>query len=196
MNASDVAWIRREIAIHLQIILSGATAATQINDVVGTESINHSPPGMPTIEGRPLAHPYGMVSRAPTGTVQVVAQQGNHPGNRIVLLHRDKDRPSLNAEGEVMLYDKFGNQMWMQNGKIVMKLDDKLELGAGATKQAARKGDTCDAGTLALAFSGTGVLSGAYVDPDGNSTPITNATAAIPLKAKISSGSSKVTIVD
>ncbi len=195
INASDIAWIRREIATQLQIILSGSTAATQVNDVVGTESINHSPPGMPTIEGRPLAHPYGMVSRAPVDTVQVVAQQGSHPGNRIVLLHRDKDRPKLNAEGEVMLYDKFGNQVWMQDGKIVVKLDDKLELGAGATKEAARKGDTVNVGTLSLTVAGSATISGTYTAPSGATTPV---APGVPfaISGEINSGSSKVTIVD
>jgi phage gp45-like len=193
MDASDIAWIRREIATALQIILSGATAATQVNDVVGTESIDHSPPGMPTIEGRPLAHPYGIVSRAPTGTVQVVAQQGNHPGNRIVLLHRDRNRPSLNAEGEVMLYDKFGNQVWLQDGKIVVKLDDKLELGQGATKGAARNGDTTQISaasdgafltwTTAVSTAINGLAPGSVVPP-------------VTITGKINQGSSKVTIVD
>ncbi len=196
MNSTDMAWIRREIATQLQIILSGSTAATQVNDVVGTESINHSPPGMPTIEGRPLAHPYGMVSRAPAGTVQVVAQQGSHPGNRIVLLHRDKDRPSLNAEGEVMLYDKFGNQVWMQDGKIVVKLDGSMELGEGATKEAARKGDqaVADITTDSTLFAPSGFFTvvATFINAlaPGTVVPPTSITS------KITQCSSKVKIVD
>ncbi len=192
MNSTDIAWIRREIATQLQIILSGATAATQVNDVVGTESIDHSPPGMPTIEGRPLAHPYGMVSRAPVGTVQVVAQQGNYPGNRIVLLHRDKNRPSLNAEGEVMLYDKFGNQVWMQDGKIVVKLDGTMELGEGATKEAARNGDSVQIDNSTF-FTWTSAVSTAInALAPGSVVPPVPATVT----GKITSGSSKVKIVD
>jgi phage gp45-like len=196
MSGSDWARVKREIQLQIQLIWSGQTAATQIDDIVGTESIDNSPPGMPTIEARPVAHPYGMQSRAPKGTFQVVAQQGAAPTNRIVLLHRDKDRPKLNAEGEVMLYDKFGNQIWMQDGKIVVKLDDKLEIGEGATKQAARKADTVKVTMTALNIASlAGLISSS---PSGGPCfPTPPGVATLDLTTgEITSGSSKVTIVD
>lgn len=61
---------------------------------------------------------------------------------------------------------------------------------AGSTP-VARKGDHSGAGTLTLTLTGTTVLSGTYVDPDGTSTPVTSGTP-IPLKAKLSEGSSVV----
>ncbi len=196
MSPEDLQWVRREIRDQLQIILSGNTAATQIDDVVGTESIDNSPPGAPTMTKRPVAHPYGVMSRAPKGTVQVVARQGEHPANMIVLSHRDKNRPPLNAEGEVMLYDKFGNQVWMQDGKIVVKLDDKLELGAGATKQAARKGDTVKVTmTAANIASLAGLLTSSPSGGPLSPTPPGIATLDL-TTGEITQGSSKVTITD
>jgi len=65
----------------------------------------------------------------------------------------------------------------------------RLQL-AGNT-DAARKGDHSDVGTLTLILTGTTALSGTYVDPDGTSTPVTSG-AGIPLKAKITEGSTKV----
>ncbi len=187
ISSHEWAQLRREIATQMMVILSGNTAATQIDNVVGTESINNSPPGMPTIESRPVAHPYGMVSRAPKDTVQVVARQGDHPGNRIVLLHRDKDRPSLNAAGEVMMYDGFGNQVWMKDGKIVVKLDGTMELGDGATKEAARKTDE-----VTITITPDDVLTMALV---GASGPVT-ASSPVTVTGTITQGSSKVKIAD
>ncbi len=195
MTPGEMEWIKREIRNQVQIILAGNTAATQIDDRVGTESIDNCPPGNPTINARPLAHPYGLVSRAPKGTAQVVARQGEHPANKLVLLHRDKDRPSLSAEGEVMLYDKFGNQIWMKDGDIVVKLDGNMHLGDGATKEAARKGDTVNVGTLSLTVAGSATISGTYTAPSGATTPVVPGTP-FAISGEINSGSSKVKIID
>ena len=180
ITSSEWAALRREIANQvMQVLLSGNTAATQVDDVPGTESIDNSPPGMPTIKGRPLAHPYGMVSRAPKGTAQVVARQGSHPGNRIVLLHRDKDRPSLGADGEVMLYDAFGNQIHLKDGEIL--------IGKDATKEAARKTDE-----VQITITADDVLTMALTSAAG---PVT-ATSPVTVTGQITSGSATVKIVD
>jgi hypothetical protein len=55
----------------------------------------------------------------------------------------------------------------------------------------ARNGDHAPAGTLTLILTGTTVLSGTYVDPDGMSTTVASGTP-IPLKGKINEGSSLV----
>lgn len=141
IDANDMAWIRREVARQVSILMHGETADTNIDDAVGTESVDKCPPGAPTVEGRPVMHPFGMVSRAPKGTIAVVARVGEHPGNKMIVGHRDKNRPQLSAAGEVMIYDAFGNKILLQDGKIVVTLDGTLELGANASKAAARKGD-------------------------------------------------------
>jgi phage gp45-like len=105
--------IRREIAKQVNIVLSGLSGS---NDSL-TEDINAIYPGAPTFQGRPIMHPYGLVSRSPTGTLQVTARVGDHPGARMVLGHRDADRPSVN-QGEVQLYNQFGQAIYLKDGEI------------------------------------------------------------------------------
>lgn len=193
ITASDMAWIRREIARQVSIVMHGKTADTNIDDAAGTESIDACPPGAPTIEGRPVVHPYGLVSRAKKDTIAVVARVGDHPGNKMVLGHRDANRPKLGAAGEVALYDAFGNRILLQDGKIVVTLDDKLELGAGATKEAARKGDATliNATTDAAFFTWLGAVTTAV-----NGLAPGSATLPVTITGKVNAGSSKVTITD
>lgn len=188
---SSPEWLRIKAMIvqAMDVILSGNTAGTQVDNVVGTESIDNLLPGMTTIEGRPVAHPYGLVSRAPVGTAQVTARQGDHPGNRLVLLHRDKNRPSLANEGEVMIYDAFGNQIYLKNGEI--------QVGNGASKAAARAGDAVD--VFPDATPGTPVVLTVLPLVNGATTiTITAPAAAAPSTnaAKVAAGSGTVKIVD
>lgn len=115
MDDRDWAMIRKEIALQVMIITHGQTASTQIDDSPSTESIDNCPPGMPTITGRPVMHPYGLASRALKETISVIARVGNHPANKIIIGHRDKDRPALEADGDVVLYDGHGNVMMLKN---------------------------------------------------------------------------------
>jgi hypothetical protein len=71
-----------------------------------------------------------------------------------------------------------------ENGKVL--LGDEM-----GTKPVHRKGDHEDVGSLTLTLTGTTTLSGTYVDPDGNSTPVTSGTPIL-LKGKANEGSSKV----
>jgi len=193
MTPADKQWIIDYVKQQVAVILGGNTAATQVDDVPGTESIDNLFPGCPTVEGRPLAHPYGLVSRAPKGTAQVTARQGEHPSNRLVLLHRDKNRPSV-ADGDVWLYDAHGNQVKLIEGKIVMK-SNAIELGEGATKGVARVQDPVTLNPVTL----TGVLTTVPPVPG----PIAaGSTVALQLSnptlnaGAIAQGSSKVTAVD
>lgn len=106
-------YIQREITKQVLIILSGQAGANDSQ----SENIDNLYPSMPSITGRPVMHPFGMVSRAPNGTISVTARQGDHPGNRMVLGHRDSNRPTVN-EGEVILYNQFGQQIYLESGKI------------------------------------------------------------------------------
>lgn len=92
--------IKTEIERQVQIILAGISG----NNTNSIETIENLYPGMPNVVDRPVMHPYGMVSRAKKGTVQVVARQGEHLGNWVVMGHRDKDRPDV-EEGETILYN-------------------------------------------------------------------------------------------
>lgn len=114
MDADIISFIRQEIKKQMNIILSGATAATSTT----TEDIQELFPGMPTVTNRPIMRPWGFASRAPKGTIQVVARQGEHFGNRVVLGHRANDIPTDLAEGEAILYDSTGRQIRVKDGVI------------------------------------------------------------------------------
>lgn len=103
INAELTRYIRKEIERQMNVILSGVAG----NATEQTEDVQQLFPSMPTITQRPVMHPFGLSSAAPDNTLSVVAKQGEHIGNRIVLGHRDKNKPST-AKGEVVLYDQFG----------------------------------------------------------------------------------------
>lgn len=124
MSPEDRKFIREEIARQVNIILSGQAGA----NTVQTETIDNLFPSMPSIVNRPVMHPYGIVSRAPRGTLSVTARQGEHAGNRMVIGHRDKNRPDVGS-GEAALYNQFGQQIRLENGEIKIG-------SAAASKQA------------------------------------------------------------
>lgn len=132
MNEADLKrFIRLEVARQAQVILSGVTGA---NENVGSEDIEQVYPGSPTIEKRPVMHPYGFASKAPRGVLQVTARQGENPGNRMVMGHRDKNRPDDMAEGEAWTYSQGGWFIQCNNAgvKIVNKdADTSIDISTG-----------------------------------------------------------------
>ncbi len=105
--------IREELNVALQIIASGNSGNTSTH----TEDIANLFPGMPTVTGRPIMQPYGISSRAPSGKISVTAQQGSHPGNKMVLGHRDATKPAVEA-GETQLYNEFGQAVYLKDGSV------------------------------------------------------------------------------
>lgn len=127
IDSDDLAVIRREIATFANVILSGLTEQTQLKDVSATEEVGN-------ILGNdkaqlPVAHPFGFTSRSDKGTVAVTARHGAHPASRLVVAHRDVKRPLLGEAGEVMLYDRFDQQIWMKRGKMV-HITEKIQIGS------------------------------------------------------------------
>lgn len=115
MNESEIQKIvRQELAKQLSVILSGSSA----NAKSQTEDIEQMYPGMPSILQRPVMHPYGFVSKALRGAIQVTAKQGNTPENRIILGHRDSQRPDDFVPGACILYNQFGQQIRLESGTI------------------------------------------------------------------------------
>lgn len=109
------------------------------------------------------------------------------------------DKPpdlAANNDGDVCLVVKKDVTLRMQvfgSGNVVLGAENgKVLLGdESGTQPVHRKGDHEDVGTLTLTLTGTTVLSGAYVDPDGNSTPVVSGNP-IMLKGKANEGSGKV----
>lgn len=111
-----------EIQKQLNVIASGSAGANTSE----TENINALFPGMPPLEGRPVMHPYGFVSRAAVDTISVTARQGNHPGAYLTLGHRDKNRPAIeNGESAIYSIGKF--QITAKTDKILIGKDGVFE---------------------------------------------------------------------
>lgn len=108
MNEAELKkWVRQEIARQLIVIASGQAG----ENTVETETIENLYPGSPNIPERPVMHPYGFASRAPSGTISVTGKVGNDPSNRMVLGHRDSDRPSDLKVGEASQYSSSGYEL-------------------------------------------------------------------------------------
>lgn len=114
--------IAKEIARQLKIITSGAAGT----NTMSTQDIQSLMPGMPTLPARPIMHPFGFASRAPAGLIAVTAQQGEHPGNKLTLGHRDKDAPAIDV-GESVQYSVGGYQICVKNGEIFVGKSGDLE---------------------------------------------------------------------
>lgn len=123
MEADIRRFIREEIRRQVNIILSGSTSDT----TEATETIDNLFPGMPSIPTRPVMHPYGYASRASKGTISVVGRQGEHVGNRLVLGHRDKNRPTDLSEGEVVVYSFGTYKLYFRNDRVSVGKGDEVE---------------------------------------------------------------------
>lgn len=121
--------VQVEVMKALQIITSGSAG----NNTTTTEDINSLFAGMPSIPARPIMHPYGFISRATKGTISVTAQQGNHPGNKMTLGHRDAKAPDVGV-GESAVYSDAGYVMKVENGEI--------KIGKGGDFETVVVGDT------------------------------------------------------
>lgn len=114
MNEADLKrFIKQEIRTTLNVLL---TAAAGTNDNQ-TEQVQDLFVGMDGINGVPVMHPFGISSRAPSGTTSIVGRVGDHYGNRLVMGHRDAKRPD-SGSGEVVLYDAYGHIVYLSQSKI------------------------------------------------------------------------------
>lgn len=114
--------IEQEIRKHMNIILSGQAGANSVT----TETIDNLYPEMPSMTDRPIMHPYGFVSRAPAKTISVTARQGENPGNRLILGHRDAARPQLES-GESGIYNLNGYEVRLKGDSIVLGKNGTFE---------------------------------------------------------------------
>lgn len=127
LDSDTIRFIREEIRRQVNIVLPAVAGETSD---VETESIEELFPGMPTITERPVMHPYGFASRAPRGTASVVARVGEHTGNRMVIGHRDKDRPEDLEAGEAALYNENGDILLMKKNDVQLQAKQDLTLEA------------------------------------------------------------------
>lgn len=140
MTPEDRKFIITEIEKRINIILSGKSGL----NTVESESILDLFPGMPEIEKRPVMHPFGMASRAPSGTLQVTGRQGEHVGNRLVLGHRDAIRPQDLESGESVIYSSDGKTVL----KSIYVKSDKITIGSTSSSDNLLLGKTFTEETL------------------------------------------------
>ena len=107
MDPALVRFIREEIKKSMNVVLTGQALLATEQDC----SVVNLFPGMQPIEKIPVAHPYGFVSSAIDTTLAVTVRLGEHVGNRLVILHRDTNRPSDINTGETVMYSATGHQV-------------------------------------------------------------------------------------
>jgi hypothetical protein len=107
IDSEIITYIRNEIKTYVNLVLLGQAG----NTTKDSEDIVNMYGGHPTMTKRPVMHPYGFVSRAPAETLSVTCRAGDHPVSRIVLGHRDADRPEVSNPGEVIIYNAYGRQI-------------------------------------------------------------------------------------
>lgn len=118
MDPETRRFIQEEIRRQVNIILHAETDGTDGEKF--TEGVSNLFPGQPTITDRPVMHPFGLMSRAVKGTLSVIARVGDHIGNRMVIGHRDADRPDDLEDGETALYNAKGQRIYLKSGKILI----------------------------------------------------------------------------
>lgn len=130
IDAEIVRYIRSEVAKQVNVLLHGQAGGNTHE----AEDIDQMYPGQATQPSRPVMHPYGIVSRAPRGIIQITGRIGDHPGNRMVMGHRDKDRPDDFDEGEIVVYSI---------GKYQIRvLKDKIQIGKAGVYEVLPVGET------------------------------------------------------
>lgn len=115
-------FIEHEIKKQMNVILSGSAG----ENTAMNETIENLYPGMASVQTRPVMHPYGFASRAPRNTISVTARQGENPGNRIVLGHRDANRPEI-ENGETSVYNMNGYELRLKGDSIVVAKGEDFE---------------------------------------------------------------------
>ncbi len=141
-------FVRDEIKRALNIILTAQAGS----NTVEKETVENLFPGSPSIPKRPVMHPYGFASRAPSKTLSVVAKHGADPSNRIVLGHRDSNRPTDLNDGEAAIYSADGNKIKLGNGVIATNNNGGFKLDADGNW-------IYEAGTTTAKFSKAGTFS-------------------------------------
>lgn len=130
MDAEMMRFVREEIKKQVHIIFTGTAQSAATH----TETINDYLPGAPSVTDRPIMHPFGYMSKAPDGTLSVVARQGDHPANMVVLGHRDKGKPTDIDAGESVVYSLGGFKIKFFNDKVqVAKGSDYETIVCGET---------------------------------------------------------------
>lgn len=108
MDPYLVRFIREEIRRHMNIVLTGQS----VNADTETTGLANYFSGSDPLTDVPVAHPYGFCSNALDGTFAVHVRVGEYSGNRLVILHRDNNRPADLDAGESVMYSATGHRFY------------------------------------------------------------------------------------
>lgn len=89
-----------------------------------------------------VVQPYGLASRPASGAEAVIVQVGSNSDQAIVIAIDDRRYRIALEGGEVALYDDLGSRVLLKRGGVVEVEATQIKLGAGATRAAARFGDS------------------------------------------------------
>jgi len=122
LDGETIRFIRNEIRVHMASIGHGIVK-TEDSATTETQALEQNYPGGPKMLPRPVAHPWGFVSRAPDGMLAVTGRVGEHPGAVMTLAHRDPARSSMDVQvGETATYSVNLHGVWART--------DKTQLGS------------------------------------------------------------------
>lgn len=120
-------FIRQEITRHINLIVMGLSDENDKN----SESVRNMFGEGPLTLKYPVCQPYGFSSRAKVGVQAVVARVGEHPAARLILGHRDIEKPD-HEQGEAIIYNEFGQQIRLEQDAVKVggaTADQPLVLG-------------------------------------------------------------------
>jgi hypothetical protein len=124
LDPETIRFIKKEIQKSMYVILAAKSKAD--NGITAT--VSELFPGMDDITDCPVVSPYGFVSSAPDGTFNIVARQGEHLGNRVVIAYKDQKKPKDLNPGEAALYNATtGKDIRIGNSKITLGSKDAAE---------------------------------------------------------------------
>ena len=117
LDAETIRFIRNEIRVQMASIGHGIVR-TDASATIESQALEQNYPGGPKMLPRPVAHPYGFVSRAPDGMLAVTGRIGEHPGAIMTIGHRDPARTGMDvALGESAVYSLNQHGVWARTDK-------------------------------------------------------------------------------
>lgn len=114
MNDSDlIKFIKQVVKEQLAAVLMAQVVANKDSNRSTVQRFASDSP-IPNLRN---IQPYGISSRAPKGTSCLTVPIASDPSHINMVGHFDEDRPTT-ADGETLLYNEFGQLIYLSEGKI------------------------------------------------------------------------------
>jgi phage gp45-like len=103
-------------------------ALTKLNNNAEKTTVNVSGFDDEYMEDRPFIEQYGFTSHPPEGSYGIALCVGGQTEKASIIGLMDKKTKKQVAVGEVMVYDKFGNEIHFKNGSVNIKCNGTLNI--------------------------------------------------------------------